>query len=115
MSEILSMLERYKVKKNPAVESFLKTLNGQIDALKKGNLNRRSWLKPEGNGYLIKLGKLEDQYQVTSKEEAVEVLSLVADNARSDAEFVGLIEKAYGANTTPNLLTRKKRAVNLDK
>lgn len=109
MSEILSMLERYKVKKNPVVESFLKALNGQIDALKKGNLNRRSWLKPDGHGYMIKLGKLDDEYQVTSKEEAIDVLSLVADNARSDAEFIALIEKAYGSASAETVKTRKPR------
>ncbi|MGQ3209528.1 hypothetical protein [Shinella sp.] len=107
MSDILSMLERYKVQKSANVEAFLKTLNAQIEALKKGSLNRRSWLKPEGNGYMIKLGKLEDEYQVTSKQDAIDVLSLIADNARSDEEFKALIEKAYGG--AEPVKTRKPR------
>jgi hypothetical protein len=96
MSQLLEYLKRYEVKENRAVEVFLKTLKTQIDALEKGEFNRRSWMKPEGNGYMITLGKLEGNYQLPDKPEAVEFLKNIADNVRSDEEFIALIEKAYG-------------------
>ena len=109
MSNLIAYLKQYEVKENRAVEGFIKTLKTQIEALEKGLFNRRSWAKPQGNGYLITLGKLDGSYQLPDKPEALQFLKNIADGVRGDEEFVALIEKAYGEPVTEEPKSRRGR------
>lgn len=109
MGELFNYLEAYKVQKSANVESFLKSLNKQIAALRADSLNRRSWLTAEGSGYMIKLGKLDGEYQAKTKDQALEILVMVADHARNDDEFKAAIEKAYGGASGEPVKARKPR------
>jgi hypothetical protein len=95
----LDFASQYKVKENAAVNEFSNVIKKQLKALESGKLSRRSLVKPEGNGYLITLGKLPGVYTLPDKEEAVMFLQEAISSARTDEEFIEAIEKAYGGAT----------------
>jgi hypothetical protein len=112
MAGLLDYLKQYEVKPNTALETFLTTLEKQRDALAEDKLTRRSWAKPDGNGFRITLGKLEGEYSLPSKQEATEFFQLIASDARTDEDFKSLVEAAYGeplGEEPPVKKPRKKR------
>lgn len=96
MSSFLEFASKYEIVKNEAVEAFLSALEKQIDAIDDEVFNRRSWVKKDGNGYRVKLGKLKKEYYLQGLPEVTEFLNKAASAAREDAEFTALIEAAYG-------------------
>ena len=115
-SEFLEYAEQYELKSNEAVDAFLAALVKQKEAFKKNALNRRSWVKSEGAGYLVTLGKLEKTYRLSDKQDVEIFLDRAADAARgTDTEFQAMIEKAYGkpSEETKTRRVRRPRASGL--
>lgn len=108
MSDLMGYLDQHRVQENAAVETFMTALAKQIEAIEKETLNRRSWAKPEGTGFLISLGKLGGTYRVHHKEGAKKFLSKIAADARDTPEFIALIEEAYGAPETKPKKSRRR-------
>jgi len=96
MSSFLEFASKFEIVKNEAVEAFLAALNKQKDDFKKETFTRRSWVKPDGSGYTVKLGKLGKEYYLRDPGEVTTFLDRAAEAAREDAEFKALVEAAYG-------------------
>ncbi|MEY9531138.1 hypothetical protein [Sinorhizobium fredii] len=95
MASFLEYAKKYEVKENEAVVAFLSVLGRQKEAFEKGEFNRRSWVKKDGAGFSVKLGKIEKSYFLPKKEDVITFLDLAASGAREDEDFIPLIEAAY--------------------
>ncbi|MFD1326762.1 hypothetical protein [Mycoplana ramosa] len=96
MAGFLKFAEKYAVKENKAVEAFRSALTKQSEAFEKGEVNRRSWVKPDGSSFVVKLGKLDGTYVIPTKQEVTAFLTGAANASRDDSEFIALIESVYG-------------------
>lgn len=95
MATFLEYAKKYEVKQNEAVVAFLSALGKQKEAFEKGEFNRRSWVKKDGAGFSVKLGKIEKAYFLPKKEDVITFLDLAATGAREEEDFIVLIEAAY--------------------
>lgn len=86
--------------RNESVAVFEAAMNKQIDAFKKGETNRRSWVKEGGKGYLVKLGKLEHEFGFASAEDVLSFFDQVKQAVKDDPKFVSEIERVYGNGDT---------------
>jgi hypothetical protein len=87
---------QFEIKENDAVKTFLIAIIRQKDALQKGELTRRSWVKPEGAGFVVQIGKLKRSYKVAKTDDVHALLDDFAADARDDEELIAEIEAAYG-------------------
>ncbi|KAA3511600.1 hypothetical protein [Agrobacterium rosae] len=102
------LVAKHAVKTNKSAAAFSKALTKQIDAVKKGQLNRRSWAKEDITGFHVKLGKLEDEFHFQSKEDVLSFFDQVKEAVRDDSDFVAKIEELYG-DDQPVEAPKKKR------
>jgi hypothetical protein len=96
MVSFFDFTQKYVVKENKAHTTFAKGLSGAKASFEKGDFTRRSWVKPSGTGYTVKVGKLEGIYNVPTKAEVIALLDMAADALQSDKEFQNAVESAYG-------------------
>lgn len=97
MSSFLEYASKFEIVKNKAVEAFIEALKNQKKSFDSGTFTTRSWVKQDGDGYTVKLGKLETTYYLPENEQVSEFLNKTAIAARDDAEFKALIEAAYNS------------------
>lgn len=90
------LVAKHAVKTNKAVAAFSKALDKQIDGLRKGEFNRRSWAKEDISGFHVKLGKLEDEFQFDTKEDVLKFFDQIKAAIRDDSDFAAKIEELYG-------------------
>ncbi|MCQ1779122.1 hypothetical protein NOJ05_18110 [Neorhizobium galegae] len=99
MSDFFQLAEKYQRAENAALNTFTTALKKQIEAFSNGTITNRSWAKEDGVGYVVKLGKLEKSYYIPTKEEVAEFFHAAMKAAYNNAEFVALVEAAYGEPT----------------
>ena len=109
MSSFLEYASKYEIVKNEAVEAFLSALDKQISDFRKGTVTRRSWVKQDGDGYTVKLGKLEKGYYIQQLPDVLEFLNRAKSAAYEDPEFKSLVEAAYGSGTTEEEAPKPRR------
>lgn len=96
MATFFELAKKYEVKENKAHSTFSKGLSGAKEAFEKGEFTRRSWVKQDGNGFTVKVGKLESVYRVPTKAEVIALLDSAAEALKSNEEFQVMVETAYG-------------------
>lgn len=109
MSTFLEFAKQFEVVRNEAVEAFVSAAIKQMEAVEKGSFTRRSWAKPDKDGYTLKLGKLEKLYQLSGKNEVIQFLSSAVAAARNEPEFKALIEAAYGGGSAEEEAPKPRR------
>ncbi|GCA50624.1 hypothetical protein KGO5_03071 [Sinorhizobium sp. KGO-5] len=101
-SEFLEYAANYELKTSDEINAFVTALVKQKEAFANSEFNNRSWVKKDGAGYLVKLGKLEKTYRLPDKADVEIFLDKAADAARgNDVEFRELIEAAYKKASQP--------------
>lgn len=109
MVSFFELAKKYEVKENKAHSTFSKGLSGAKASFEKGEFNRRSWVKESGNGFSLKLGKLETTYQIPTKDEVISMLDKAAEALRSDKEFQAAVETAYNGPLGEEPAVKKPR------
>ncbi|AYD00928.1 hypothetical protein [Neorhizobium sp. NCHU2750] len=111
MTDFYELANRYKRVENPVLDSFKASLKRQIEAFNNGTFNTRSWVKQDGTGYTVTLGKLPDSYELFDKEQVVEFLLSALTAAQTNADFQADVAKAYGEPVVePKKRGRRKAA-----
>ncbi|KQY14418.1 hypothetical protein [Rhizobium sp. Root482] len=109
MVSFFDLAKKYEVKENKAHSTFAKGLSAAKSSFEKGEFTRRSWVKESGNGYSLKLGKLETTYQIPTKDEVIAVLDKASEALRSDNEFQAAVENAYNGPLGEEPAVKKPR------
>lgn len=100
MVTYVELILKYGHVKNTAVATFEAAMKKQLEAFNKGETNRRSWVKEGGKGYLVKLGKFDDEFDFGSAEEVATFFDQVKQAIKDDPKFVSEIERVYGNGDT---------------
>jgi len=115
MVTYVELVLKYGHVKNDALAAFEVAMKKQIEAFNKGETNRRSWVKEGGKGYLVKLGKLDDEFDFASAEDVLSFFEQIKQAIKDDPKFVSEIERVYGngeavAETKPKRGRKPKTA-----
>jgi hypothetical protein len=97
MSSFLEYAAQFEVKENEALTAFTSALKKQKAGFEKGDFTRRSWVKQDGTGYSVKLGKLGQSYFIPEKKDVSEFLQKASIAATGDPKFQALVEAAYAS------------------
>lgn len=88
--------EKFEVKKSDSpLDKFTETLHNQRKAFSSSEFNRRSWVKEDGEGFLVKLGKLPKVYRCKSREDVTELLDALEVELKQDEELQQAINALY--------------------
>lgn len=100
MTTFLESAKQYEIKENKVVDDFVAALKKQLAALEADKLNRRSWVKEHGEGYEVKLGKLEQRYFLPNKADAKKFLRDAISAAASEDDLIQAITTSHSAMET---------------
>lgn len=109
MSSFLEYAAQFEVKENEAVAAFTSALKKQKAAFERGDFTRRSWVKQDGEGYSVKLGKLSPSYFIPEHKDVGEFLQKAAIAATNDPKFQELVENAYSGTLGEEPAVKKPR------
>jgi hypothetical protein len=96
MADFFELASKYERSENALVNTFTMALKRQIEAFDSSNFTKRSWVKEDGGGFVVKLGKLEKSYNIPSRDEVSEFLHSALSAAQGNEDFRTMVEEAYG-------------------
>lgn len=108
MAAIWETFAKNIVKENDAVSNFITAFNKQISAFNEGEENNRSWIKKDGNGFKVKLAKLNKTLFFSTAGEVREFAAVLVEQAQSDSEFKAEIEAAYSEKPESSTPAKKR-------
>lgn len=108
MAGFLDDFSQHEVKENTAISAFASVLNKQKEAFANNSSNNRSWVKEDGAGYTVKLGKLGRNYRFADKDAVLDFLQKASIAVHNDADFQAVIEEAYGSKSGDEPKAKRK-------